>query len=322
MNTTIAVSNEGAVDVLTDVGARRAPRITRADVFRTADELLVDGHRPTIDRVRMRLGRGSPNTINEHLDAWWTQLGARLRDLPGREFPQLPERVAHALQRLWNEALEGAHEALQATVLEREQTIAQREHALEGQTRQLIDREQASAARTASMEETLLLAREQLFSANRRAEALEATLQARTTECNRLQTRIEALQASVEDLRRQFDATMVAHQIERTKLQEQYTTAEARWLTEVDRARQGAKDARREHERQLTEFRRAVSSLQSDRDRLTHELLEIQGDLKAATAMRQQLEERLRRMTISLRRNPRTIGSQGGRPRKVKHAAK
>ena len=24
------------------------------------------------------LGRGSPNTINEHLDAWWLKLGARL----------------------------------------------------------------------------------------------------------------------------------------------------------------------------------------------------------------------------------------------------
>jgi Plasmid replication region DNA-binding N-term len=70
----------------------------------------VEGHRPTIDRVRMRLGRGSPNTINDHLDAWWGKLGARLRDLPGREFPQLPERVGQSLQRLWSEALEGAHE--------------------------------------------------------------------------------------------------------------------------------------------------------------------------------------------------------------------
>src|SRR5271163_134766 len=77
---------------------RRAPRISQADVFRAADELLVQGDRPTIDRVRMRLGRGSPNTINDHLDAWWAKLGSRLRDLPGHEFPQLPERVAQALQ--------------------------------------------------------------------------------------------------------------------------------------------------------------------------------------------------------------------------------
>jgi hypothetical protein len=67
---------------------RRAPRISQTDVFRAADELLVEGHRPTIDRVRMRLGRGSPNTINDHLDAWWTKLGARLRDLSLRRKPR------------------------------------------------------------------------------------------------------------------------------------------------------------------------------------------------------------------------------------------
>ncbi len=73
--------------------ARRAPRISRVDVFQAADALLVEGHRPTIDRVQMKLGRGSPNTINDHLDVWWTKLGSRLRDLPGQEFPHLPERV-------------------------------------------------------------------------------------------------------------------------------------------------------------------------------------------------------------------------------------
>src|SRR5689334_10158495 len=65
----------------------RAPRISQEEVFRAADGLLLEGYRPTIDRVRMKLGRGSPNTINDHLDSWWTRLGARLRDLPNREFP-------------------------------------------------------------------------------------------------------------------------------------------------------------------------------------------------------------------------------------------
>jgi len=71
----------------------------------------------------MRLGRGSPNTINDHLDAWWLKLGARLRDLPGRESPELPERVAEALQRLWNEALESAHDAPRGAVSEREHAV-------------------------------------------------------------------------------------------------------------------------------------------------------------------------------------------------------
>src|SRR5260370_19506136 len=136
---------------------RRAPRISQADVFQAADTLLVEGHRPTIDRVRIKLGRGSPNTINDHLDAWWAKLGARLRDLPGKEFPQLPESVAQSLQQLWNEALAAAHETLQATLRERERSLAQREAALEDRTREFNEREQATAARTSALEGTVAL---------------------------------------------------------------------------------------------------------------------------------------------------------------------
>ncbi len=34
---------------------RRAPRISREDVFQAADALLIQGDRPTIDRVRMKV---------------------------------------------------------------------------------------------------------------------------------------------------------------------------------------------------------------------------------------------------------------------------
>ena len=57
--------------------APRSPRLSRADVFQAADAVLLAGGRVTIDRVRNHLGRGSPNTIQEHLDVWWTHLGSR-----------------------------------------------------------------------------------------------------------------------------------------------------------------------------------------------------------------------------------------------------
>jgi hypothetical protein len=273
---------------------RRAPRISQADVFRAADELLIEGHRPTIDRVRMRLGRGSPNTINDHMDTWWTKLGSRLRDLPGRTFPQVPERVGQALQLLWNEALEGAHETLQSALLEREQAITQQEQALETRTRQLADREQVTATRAAAVEEGLTRVREQLAAANQRAESLETTLRARDAEGVRLRDRITVVEVTSADLREKLDAVTTAHQVERTKLEERYSAAEARWLTEVDRTRQIAKEAGKEHERQIKELRERVGSLQKDRDHLHQELIEVRSDLKAATVVREQLEEQLR----------------------------
>ena len=277
--------------------ARRAPRISQADVFRAADELLVAGHRPTIDRVRMRLGRGSPNTINDHLDAWWAKLGSRLRDVPGHEFPQLPERVGQALQHLWNEALDGARAALQETLLAREQALTQREQVLDERTRQLLEREQAMVARTGALEEGLAFAREQLSAANQRAQALERSLQARDAEGTRLRSRIESLEADGADWRGKLDVATAAHQAERGQLQERYAAAESHWLLEVDRARQHARETAKEHEQQSKELRRRVETLMSERDGLRQEVLAGRAELKTAAAVREQLEDRLRSLS-------------------------
>ncbi len=275
---------------------RRAPRISQADVFAAADALLVAGHRPTIDRVRMRLGRGSPNTINDHLDAWWAKLGSRLRDLPGHEFPQLPERVAQTLQHLWNEALEEAHQALHDTLAERERTSAQRELALQMRERELGEREHAATARATALEQSLSFAREQLTAANQRAERLESALQQRDTEVGRLQTRIEDLEHTLADFRTKLETAETEHQAERTRLEERHAAAEGRWLREVDGARQSVKDAAKEHERQFKALRNQLDLHQSERENLRQQLGDARSELKAAHAVRAHLEERLRRL--------------------------
>jgi DNA repair exonuclease SbcCD ATPase subunit len=273
---------------------RRAPRISQADVFQAADALLIEGHRPTIDRVRMRLGRGSPNTINDHLDAWWTKLGARLRDLPGREFPQLPERVARSLQQLWNEALDGARETLLGVLRERAQALAESEEALASRTREIVEREHATATRAAALEDSLVLAREQLAAANQRAQALERSLEERDAECSRLRARIESLEANCADARAKLDDVAAAHHAERVQLQERHAAAEQHWLLEVDRSRQLAKEAAKRHERQVGELRGQITELQSERDHFREQWVDVRSELKTAAAVREQLEERIR----------------------------
>jgi chromosome segregation ATPase len=113
-----------------------------------------------------------------------------------------------------------------------------------------------------------------------------------------------------------------SYQVERSTLQQQYAATEARWLREVDRARQGATEAAKDHERQLKEFRSALASLQSDRDHLSQALVDARSDLKTAVDVRQQLEERLRMLTVSPTRPSRTAGAQGKRLRTAKRKAK
>jgi Plasmid replication region DNA-binding N-term len=83
-----------------------SPRgVTQSDVSHAADSLLRLGHRPTIDKVRAKIGKGSPNTINPMLDAWWKSLSARLDSGPAA-LHRLPETVAHVAEALWMQALE------------------------------------------------------------------------------------------------------------------------------------------------------------------------------------------------------------------------
>src|ERR1700724_1207135 len=79
--------------------------ITQSDVSGAADSLLRLGERPTIDKIRQKLGKGSPNTINPMLDAWWKTLAARLDSGPAA-LHRLPESVAHVAEALWMKALE------------------------------------------------------------------------------------------------------------------------------------------------------------------------------------------------------------------------
>lgn len=47
----------------------KSPRgIQSEDVVQAADALIAEGLRPTIERVRQKIGRGSPNTVGPLLD--------------------------------------------------------------------------------------------------------------------------------------------------------------------------------------------------------------------------------------------------------------
>jgi DNA repair exonuclease SbcCD ATPase subunit len=309
---TIAGKNDDAIE-LAPVNPR-ARRISPSDVFQAADTLLQEGHRPTIDRVRMRLGRGSPNTIQEHLDVWWSHLGSRLRDIPGREFPDLPERVGHALQALWNTALDSAHEALGETASTREHFIAERVAAVDEREKQSLEQERLAMARASALEESLGLARDQLLAANRRADQLEISLRGAEDERARLRKRIDALEAEATDFRSKLDATVSANRSERAMLDKRHAATEAHWLEEVDRARLAAKEIAKEQERRGKELRAQIGQMQTQRDELKQGLQEAQSELRTARIMRTQLEKKL----AAVARVPGTakVRSKPGDPRK------
>ncbi len=164
--------------------------ITSADVDRAADSLLREGERPTIEKVRLKIGRGSPNTIYPLLDAWWSRLASRL-DAGPAALHRLPEPVAQAAEALWLTALEEARRRAQlesgstrkALVRER-QDLAVQAHVTSIREQELKDRLGEADRRTARLEleiETLttLLRKEQASraAADRRLAQLQDELQ-------------------------------------------------------------------------------------------------------------------------------------------------
>jgi hypothetical protein len=80
--------------------------VQQQDVWRAADALLVEGLRPTIERVRQKIGRGSPNTVSPYLETWFKDLGGRITNPHTfTASPDVPDPVLQAAQHFWETAL-------------------------------------------------------------------------------------------------------------------------------------------------------------------------------------------------------------------------
>src|ERR1700692_988202 len=128
--------------------------VTAADVEGAADSLLRAGHRPTIDRIREKLGKGSPNTINPLLDTWWKRLSARLDSGPAA-LHRLPETVAHVAEALWMQALDEGRRRAQLELKSVQRASAEQQQNLEVRSHVLTLREGELDARLHERERTI-----------------------------------------------------------------------------------------------------------------------------------------------------------------------
>lgn len=276
--------------------ARRAPRIRAEDVFAAADALLIDGHRPTIDRVRMKLGRGSPNTINEHLDRWWTKLGARLRELPAGALPGVPEAIASALLNLWTLALRESHATHANALQSRETALTERAHELESLEQQLREREAALLARLEAADAAGALLRAQFNEMQHRAQQLETTVHERDQRLAELTTREVTLRDELSALQARLNTELNARLAERAELEARSADTEARALREIDRARQEVKAAQRQHAATEKTLRAKFEQCRTELKGAHHAVQRLERDLSAALALAAARTEQLQRL--------------------------
>jgi len=108
-----------------DISLESTRHDTRSLVYKTADELLFEGTRPTVANVRERTGRGSASTINSALREWWLDLGNRLVQSETR--PDIPESLSGLFTQLWDSAVEHARISLDSHWKEADKLISEAE---------------------------------------------------------------------------------------------------------------------------------------------------------------------------------------------------
>ena len=262
-----------------------ATRITEKDVWKAADEVLQAGERPTIERIRSRLGRGSPNTVNEHLNTWYTQLSSRIRDLESfTPASSIPEPVGQAARHFWEVAQSVAREESAAALTDERAALSEEQQRLANLASDLQAREKSFESRSAALAEALALSRGQLEAAGSRATALEEAFrglqddlnQARRLELD-LRGELAASRALIEEERSQADER-------RHLFDERLEQASRRAALEIDQARERAKQADAELQGLQDELRSVRSELADTSHRL------MKADSEAETARRHAAE--------------------------------
>ncbi|GLQ91604.1 DNA-binding protein [Dyella acidisoli] len=229
--------------------------VPETDVFQAADAVLARGERPTVERVRVQLGRGSPARVGQLLEQWWEHLAQRLKG--HALLPELPGAVAQAYAETWRLALEHAEVTARAALTEDRNALFAAQTTLT-QERKLWEIALTEAqANVAESSVKLTQADAQLHE----RQALVDQLEAQRTDL--LQQR-DRLQEQLERHRVEMDGLQAKH----SAAQEHIRTVEDRAHQQVDQARQEIKLLQHRLEREQRDHHKLVTQLSTQQDEI------------------------------------------------------
>jgi septal ring factor EnvC (AmiA/AmiB activator) len=243
--------------------------VPQDEVYQAADALLAAGERPTVERVRLALGRGSPNALAPMLERWWSQLAQRLAQRLA--LPAVPDAVAAAFAHAWEVAIVAGQTHAEALVAPERaalaEVLAQAEGAMSDHRAQVAVLEGRLGQVQATADKHYAdwrVSDTQVGQLSRQLGALEQEQQALAVRRDALEARNSYLESHVESVR-------AAAATERETLQAHIVQIEDRAHAEIDRLRQEAKAIKseltaqaREHATALREAQRAMHAAQRE----------------------------------------------------------
>lgn len=252
-----------------------ATGITESDVWTAADALLLEGARPTIERVRQKIGRGSPNTVSPHLETWFRSLGARIQD--PRAFaapPDIPDPIVQAAAHFWEAAMAAARAEQAQAYQDRWEDLAREGERFAAQAEQLQQREAQLVDRERDLQDALKAATAQLATTEARLQAAEAQLRQRDQALGAAHGSLEDARSANKALSADAEQQRDRHAQAISALEARHAAHERRWLNELDAERGTVK-------RLQSRLDASVASAQQETDRLRDALLAAQEEQRA-----------------------------------------
>lgn len=242
------------------------------DVAQAADTLLQEGMRPTIERIRLHIGRGSPNTVSPMLEQWFAGLGRRLGGASGNQKQThipgqgagIPDAVVQMAQTLWEKASADAQSQSEKACADERARLEVEAQRLHEAGAQLEARELAMNERLDAMKTALLSCQQQLVESNAHWQTSVRSLAARDAEIAANKSDLEQGRSQATALQQSLNLLQEQMLEERNALEERHRATELRWLAEVDRARQEA----RKYALQAEQSNHQRSALQQEADNL------------------------------------------------------
>lgn len=216
--------------------------ITESDVHTAADELVANGERPTVERIRAHLGTGSPNTVTRWLDTWWKNLGLRLQS-KRPDLKDAPAVLAELAGQWWALALQHAHESALEELAEAKQSLADENDELRVQQQNFAEEASELHAKAMASAHAEHLALTQVAELRQLVDQLQSQLAVSAQQRASADQRQEQLDIARLGLEARLHETQELARSERDNLMEHARSVENRAAREVDQARQQAKEA-------------------------------------------------------------------------------
>lgn len=190
-------------------GRDRGPTVSYEEIERAARALMLDGERPTVQAVRTRLGRGSPNHIAISLQKFWKNQAALNAGDP-IALTRLPPELADAAVAQWEQALRLAQQTAKV------EDSAARAH-LEQLRRDTDVRARSVELREKEWDIAARVRERALADAREHVNLLLKELATDRVELRSRDTRIADLESQLEEHRRQL-ATVIARAIAKNRV--------------------------------------------------------------------------------------------------------